>query len=81
MKQKKTRAHKVQVNAKWVSGQFSLETSPEHHTQSENLPEPSGSVIFDKNQVRLLYKDIRTSLIASACVFVLLAIAYAMMRF
>jgi hypothetical protein len=82
MSTQRTKADKRKIAAKWQQGVFSLESGDMPVPESASLPASiSESVIFDKNQVRLVYKDIRTSLIATTIVTCLLAGAYAMMRF
>ncbi len=79
----KNRQAKKRIAAKWQAGVFSLADSAsvtDLVSARENLWDDSDSVIFDKNQVRLVYKDIRLSLVATVIVSCLLAGAYAMMR-
>ncbi len=82
-KHKKTKAEKQRATAKWRDGVFALDVveSEDSQDQSTQHSAISDSVIFDKNQVRLVYKDIRTSVMATVIVSCLLAGAYAMMRF
>jgi len=82
-KHKKTKAEKQRATAKWRDGVFALDAIGsavplENSLESATI---SDSVIFDKNQVRLVYKDIRTSVMATVVVSCLLAGAYAMMHF
>lgn len=82
---KKTKAEKQRIAAKWQSGTFSIVshgiTDSVEEINESNPSSLSDSVIFDQNQVRLLYKDIRTSIIATVFIACLLGGIYAMMRF
>ncbi len=81
-KRKKTKAEKQKAMAKWKQRIVSLEVPEVINVGTRsNSSQTSDSVIFDQNQVRLVYKDIRTSLIATIFVACMLAGTYVMMRF